>query len=105
MFLTAVGDANMRPDLAFARGIEGVTISVHGHDDLGMAVANFMSAIEGGARQVRDAFWRRLFFPVALFFVVFMWRRPTCDVPLLFVVFTWRWPPCDESLYSHRQAR
>eukprot|EP00904_Undaria_pinnatifida_P005742 jgi/Undpi1/2298/HiC_scaffold_13.g05682.m1 len=34
------------------RGIDGVTISVHGHDDLGMAVANFMSAIEGGARQV-----------------------------------------------------
>ncbi|CAM9101613.1 unnamed protein product [Choristocarpus tenellus] len=34
------------------RGIENVTISVHGHDDLGMAVANFMSAIEGGARQV-----------------------------------------------------
>jgi 2-isopropylmalate synthase len=29
-----------------------VTISVHGHDDLGMAVANFMAAIEGGARQV-----------------------------------------------------
>ncbi|CAN0233516.1 unnamed protein product, partial [Ectocarpus fasciculatus] len=34
------------------RGIDKVTISVHGHDDLGMAVANFMSAIEGGARQV-----------------------------------------------------
>jgi 2-isopropylmalate synthase len=34
------------------KGIEGVTISVHGHDDLGMAVANFLSAIEGGARQV-----------------------------------------------------
>jgi 2-isopropylmalate synthase len=33
-------------------GIGGVTISVHGHDDLGMAVANFMAAIEGGARQV-----------------------------------------------------
>ncbi len=33
-------------------GIEGVTISVHGHDDLGMAVANFLSAVEGGARQV-----------------------------------------------------
>jgi isopropylmalate/homocitrate/citramalate synthase len=29
------------------KGIEGVTISVHGHDDLGMAVANFMAAIEG----------------------------------------------------------
>ncbi|CAB1111424.1 unnamed protein product [Ectocarpus sp. CCAP 1310/34] len=34
------------------RGVDKVTISVHGHDDLGMAVANFMSAIEGGARQV-----------------------------------------------------
>jgi 2-isopropylmalate synthase len=34
-------------------GIEKVTISVHGHDDLGMAVANFLAAIEGGARQVR----------------------------------------------------
>mmetsp|Transcript_22879 Transcript_22879/g.51598 ORF Transcript_22879/g.51598 Transcript_22879/m.51598 type:complete len:610 (+) Transcript_22879:85-1914(+) len=33
-------------------GIEKCTISVHGHDDLGMAVANFMAAIEGGARQV-----------------------------------------------------
>lgn len=29
-----------------------VTISVHGHDDLGMAVANFLSAVENGARQV-----------------------------------------------------
>ena len=34
------------------KGIEKCTISVHGHDDLGMAVANFMAAIEGGARQV-----------------------------------------------------
>jgi 2-isopropylmalate synthase len=34
------------------KGIEDVTLSVHGHDDLGMAVANFLSAIEGGARQV-----------------------------------------------------
>lgn len=38
--------------LGTRRGIDSVTISVHGHDDLGMAVANFMSAIEGGARQV-----------------------------------------------------
>lgn len=37
---------------ANVKGIQGVTISVHGHDDLGMAVANFMAAIEGGARQV-----------------------------------------------------
>ena len=34
------------------RGIDTVTISVHGHDDLGMAVANFLSAVEGGARQL-----------------------------------------------------
>ena len=34
------------------RGIDSVTISVHGHDDLGMAVANFLSAVEGGARQL-----------------------------------------------------
>jgi len=34
------------------KGIDNVTISVHGHDDLGMAVANFLAAIEGGARQV-----------------------------------------------------
>lgn len=33
-------------------GIDDVTISVHGHDDLGMAVANFLSAVEGGARQM-----------------------------------------------------
>ena len=25
---------------------------MHGHDDLGMAVSNFLSAVEGGARQV-----------------------------------------------------
>ncbi|CAM9475964.1 unnamed protein product [Heterosigma akashiwo] len=37
---------------AGVRGIDQVTISVHGHDDLGMAVANFLAAIEGGARQV-----------------------------------------------------
>jgi len=34
-------------------GVDKCTISVHGHDDLGMAVANFLSAIEGGARQVK----------------------------------------------------
>lgn len=33
-------------------GVEGVTLSVHGHDDLGMAVANFLSAVESGARQM-----------------------------------------------------
>ncbi len=33
------------------RGIENAIISVHGHDDLGLACSNFLSAIEGGARQ------------------------------------------------------
>lgn len=33
-------------------GIDGVIISVHGHNDLGMAVANFLAAVEGGARQL-----------------------------------------------------
>ena len=34
------------------KGVDSVTISVHGHDDLGMAVANFLAAVEGGARQM-----------------------------------------------------
>lgn len=34
------------------RGIEKATVSVHGHNDLGMAVANFFSALENGARQL-----------------------------------------------------
>lgn len=34
------------------KNIDDVTISCHGHDDLGMAVANFLSAVEGGARQL-----------------------------------------------------
>ena len=34
------------------RGIENVDISVHCHNDLGLAVANTMSAIENGATQV-----------------------------------------------------
>lgn len=34
------------------RGIEGVTVSVHCHDDLGLAVANSLTAIQHGARQV-----------------------------------------------------
>ena len=33
-------------------GIDGVTLSVHCHDDLGLAVANSLAAIRGGARQV-----------------------------------------------------
>ncbi len=34
------------------RGIERVTISVHCHDDLGLAVANSLAAVSAGARQV-----------------------------------------------------
>jgi 2-isopropylmalate synthase len=34
------------------RGVERVTLSVHCHDDLGLAVANSFAAIEAGARQV-----------------------------------------------------
>jgi 2-isopropylmalate synthase len=37
---------------AHVRGIEKVTLSVHCHDDLGMAVANTLSALQAGARQV-----------------------------------------------------
>jgi 2-isopropylmalate synthase len=34
------------------RGIDGVTLSVQCHDDLGLAVANSLAAVEAGARQV-----------------------------------------------------
>lgn len=34
------------------RGADGVVFSSHCHDDLGLAVANSLAAIEGGARQV-----------------------------------------------------
>src|SRR5437660_9142151 len=34
------------------RGIERVVLSVHCHDDLGLAVANSLAALEAGARQV-----------------------------------------------------
>ena len=37
---------------ASVRGIEDVTLSVHCHDDLGLAVANSLVAIQHGARQV-----------------------------------------------------
>ncbi|MDZ7643678.1 MAG: 2-isopropylmalate synthase [Woeseiaceae bacterium] len=35
-----------------AAGIDGITLSVHCHDDLGMAVANSLAAVRAGARQV-----------------------------------------------------
>src|SRR5438046_962143 len=34
------------------KGIENVTISAHCHNDLGLAVANSLAAVEAGARQV-----------------------------------------------------
>jgi 2-isopropylmalate synthase len=34
------------------RGIDAVTLSVHCHDDLGMAVANSLTAVVAGARQI-----------------------------------------------------
>lgn len=34
------------------RGIDGIRLSVHCHDDLGMAVANSLAAVQAGARQV-----------------------------------------------------
>jgi 2-isopropylmalate synthase len=37
---------------ARVRGIERVVLSVHCHDDLGMAVANSLAALQAGARQV-----------------------------------------------------
>jgi 2-isopropylmalate synthase len=37
---------------AHVRGIEKVVLSVHCHDDLGLAVANSLSALQAGARQV-----------------------------------------------------
>jgi len=36
-------------------GADGVTFSAHCHDDLGMAVANSLAAVRGGARQVECA--------------------------------------------------
>jgi 2-isopropylmalate synthase len=37
---------------ARVRGIEKITLSTHCHNDLGLAVANSLAAIDGGARQV-----------------------------------------------------
>jgi 2-isopropylmalate synthase len=34
------------------KGVDGVTISAHCHNDLGLAVANSLAAVEAGARQV-----------------------------------------------------
>ncbi len=37
---------------ANVKGADGVVFSAHCHNDLGLAVANSLAAIEGGARQV-----------------------------------------------------
>jgi 2-isopropylmalate synthase len=37
---------------ARVRGIDGVTISTHCHNDLGLAVANALAAVDAGARQI-----------------------------------------------------
>jgi homocitrate synthase NifV len=37
---------------ALRKGVPGMTIGFHGHNDLGMATANTLSAIQGGARSV-----------------------------------------------------
>lgn len=37
---------------AHVKGVDRVTLSVHCHDDLGMAVANSLAAISAGARQI-----------------------------------------------------
>lgn len=34
------------------KGVDGIVLSVHCHDDLGMAVANSLAGVEAGARQV-----------------------------------------------------
>ena len=34
------------------KNIDGVIVSVHCHNDLGLAVSNSLSAVENGARQI-----------------------------------------------------
>ena len=48
-------EAIFRTVKARVRGIENVILSTHCHDDLGMAVANSLAGIQGGARQVECA--------------------------------------------------
>jgi 2-isopropylmalate synthase len=47
--------AMFRMVLAKVPGIEGVTLSAHCHDDLGLAVANTIAAVQAGVRQVECA--------------------------------------------------
>ena len=44
--------ALIRRLIAEVPGAEGVTFATHCHDDLGMATANSLAAVEGGARQI-----------------------------------------------------
>ena len=45
-------EAMFRRVIAFLDGANGVTLSAHGHNDLGLGVANSLAAIRGGARQL-----------------------------------------------------
>ena len=47
--------AMFRMVLAQVPGIENVTLSAHCHDDLGLAVANTLAALQAGARQAECA--------------------------------------------------
>lgn len=44
--------AMFRYVIEHAKGAEGVVFSCHNHNDLGLAVANALSAVRGGARQI-----------------------------------------------------
>jgi 2-isopropylmalate synthase len=44
--------ALIRGMMEHVTGIEGVTVSVHCHNDLGMATANTLAAVDAGARQI-----------------------------------------------------
>ncbi|HEY6376656.1 MAG TPA: 2-isopropylmalate synthase, partial [Edaphobacter sp.] len=48
-------EAIFRTVKAKVSGIENIVLSTHCHDDLGMAVANSLAGIQGGARQVECA--------------------------------------------------
>ena len=43
------------PGIRGSDGQDAITLSAHCHDDLGLAVANSLAAIEAGARQVECA--------------------------------------------------
>jgi 2-isopropylmalate synthase len=45
-------EAMFRQVIEFMDGADGITLSAHCHDDLGLGVANTLAAIRGGARQL-----------------------------------------------------